>query len=112
MDDIDHLKKIFGKIDHVHEPIDMEEVILRAIHKQESSTLQIARYKAKGIKALMVSGILIIVLGFLFSFPSNVSTVENSISTYTSIILILLVLFIQLEMGRTKIFNNLKNNLS
>lgn len=112
MEDKDRLKEILGKIDEVNEPIDLEEAILKTIHKQESSKLQIARYKAKGIKAFIVSGILIVVLGFLFSLPSNVRTVEHSIVTYTSIILILLVFFIQLEMGGTKIFNNLKNNLS
>jgi len=111
MEDKDHLKEILVKIDEVNEPIDLEVTILKAIQKQESSKLQIARYKAKGIKALVVSGILIVVLGILFSLPSNVRTIEHSIVTYTSIILILLVLFIQLEMGRTKIFNNLKNNL-
>jgi len=113
MEDKDYLlKEILGKIDEVNEPIDLEEVILKAIQKQESSKFQIARYKAKGIKALIVSVILIVVLGILFSLPSNVSTVEHSIVTYTSIILMLIVLFIQLEMGGTKIFNHLKNNLT
>ncbi len=112
MEDKDHIKEILGNIDQVNEPIDLEGVILRAIQEQESSKVQIARYKVNGIKALKVSGILIVVLGILFSLPSSVRTVEHSIITYTSIILILLVLFIQLEMGRTRIFNNLKNNLS
>jgi protein-S-isoprenylcysteine O-methyltransferase Ste14 len=112
MEDKDRLKEILGKIVEVNEPIDLEGVILKAIQKQESLKLQIARYKAKGIKALIVSGFLIVVLGILFSFPSNVRTVEHSIVTYTSIILILIVLFLQLEMGGTKIFDNLKNNLS
>ena len=112
MEDKDHLKKILGKIDKVNEPIDLEGVILKAIQKQESSKLQIAYYKAKGIKAFMVSVILIVVLGILFSLPNSVRSVEHSIITYTSIILVLIVLFIQLEMGGSKLFNNLKNNLS
>jgi hypothetical protein len=111
MENKDHLKEILGNIDKINEPIDLEGAILKVIQKQESSKIQIAHYKAKGIKALIVSGILIIVLGILFSLPSSVRTVEHSIVTYTSIILILFVLFVQLEMGRTKIFNNLKNNL-
>lgn len=84
---------------------------MKVIQKKESSKLQIARYKSKGIKALIVSGILIVVLGFLFSLPSNVLTVEHAIEAYTSIILVLIVLFVQLEMGVTKIFNILKKKL-
>lgn len=112
MEDKDHLKVILGNIDQIYEPIDLEGVILKAIQEQESSKVQIARYKANGLKALIVSGILVVVLGILFSLPSSVRTVEDSIITYTSIIITLLVIFIQLEMGKTKIFNNLKNNLS
>jgi protein-S-isoprenylcysteine O-methyltransferase Ste14 len=112
MEDKDHLKELLGKIDEVNEPIDLERAILTAIQQQESSKLQIARYRANGIKALIASGILIIVLGILFSFPSSVRSVEHSIVTYTSIILVLIVLFIQLEMASTKKFNHLKNNLS
>jgi hypothetical protein len=112
MEDKDHLKEIFGKIDQVNEPIDLERVTLNAIQKEENSKAQIARYKAKAIKALITSGILIIVLGILFSLPSSVRSVEYSIVTYTSIILVLFVLFIQLEMGNSKIFNKLKNNIS
>ncbi|WP_281540578.1 hypothetical protein [Maribacter aestuarii] len=112
MEDKDHLKEILGKINEVNEPIDLESVILKIIQKQESLKLQIARYKAKGKKALILSSLLIVVLGMLFSLPRNVETVEHSILTYTSVILILIVLFIQLEMGGTKIFNNSKNDLA
>lgn len=112
MHDTDHLKEILGSIDQINEPIDLETGILKSIQKQELSKVQIARYKANGIKALIASGMLIVVLGILFSLPSSVRSVEHSIITYTSIILMLLVLFVQLEMGGTKIFNNLKNNLS
>ncbi|GEM_PF-5422550 len=112
MEDKDHLREIFGKIDQINEPIDLEAVILNAIQKEEFSKAQIARYKAKGLKALIASGILVIVLGILFSLPNSVRSVEHSIVTYTSIIITLIILFILLEMGRTAIFNNLKNNLS
>ena len=112
MEDKDHLEEILGKIDEVNDPIDLEGIILNAIRKEENSKAQIARYKAKGINALVASGILIIVLGILFSLPRSIRTVEYSIVTYTSIVLILFILFIQLEMGSTKIFNNLKNNIS
>ena len=111
MEDKDHLKEILGNVHEFNQPIDLEGVILTAIHKQESSQLEIASYKAKGIKALIVSGILIVVLGILFSLPGSVGSLEYSIVTYTSIISILLVLFVQLEMGVPKISNNLKNNL-
>ena len=111
MEDKDHLKEILENIDQINQPINLEKTILKAIQKQENSKVQIARYKAKGIKALIVSGILIVVLGVLFSLPNSVRTVEHSIVTYTSILLILFVFFMQLEMGRTKIFKNLKNNL-
>lgn len=112
MEDKDQLKEILRSIDQINEPIDLEEAILKVIQKQESSKVQIVRYKSKGIKALIVSGILIVVLGILFSLPSSVRTFEHSIVTYTSIIITLLIIFIQLEMLKTKIFNNLKNNLS
>jgi hypothetical protein len=111
MEDKDHLKEILGNIDQVNEPIDLETVILKAMQAQKRSKVQIARYISNGKKALIVSSMLIVVLAILFSLPNSVRTVKHSIVTYTSIILILLVLFIQLEMGRTKIFNNLKNNL-
>lgn len=110
MEDRDHLKEILGKVDEINESIDLEGAILNTIQKEEKTKAQIALYKAKGLKALITSGVLIIVLGILFSLPSNVSTLEYSIVTYTSIILVLIVLFIQFEMGLTKIFNNLKNN--
>lgn len=112
MEDKDHLKEILKNVDQINEPIDLEGVILKTIKEQESSKVQIARYKANGFKALIVSGILIVVLGILYSLPSYVRTVEHSIVTYTSVIITLFVIFIQLEMSKSKIFNNLKNNLS
>jgi hypothetical protein len=112
MEDKDHLKEILGKIDQVNAPIDLERVILNTIQKEENSKAQIASYKAKGTKALIASGILIIALGILFSLPSSIRSFEHSVITYTSIIIILFVLFIQLEMSKTKFFNNQKNNIS
>ena len=112
MEDKDHLKVLLSNINQINEPIDLEGVILKVIQEQEGSKIQIARYKANGLKALIVSGILVVILGILFSLPSSVRTLEHSIITYTSITITLLVIFIQLEMGNKKIFNNLKNNLS
>ncbi|MFK7806673.1 MAG: hypothetical protein AB8F74_02630 [Saprospiraceae bacterium] len=107
----DYLKEILGEVGEVNQPVDLEGVIMNAIQEQENLELQIANYKAKGLKALIGSSILILVLGILFSFPGSVRTVEQSILTYTSIVLILLTILIQLEMGETRIFNKLKNNL-
>ncbi|MFD0798414.1 hypothetical protein ACFQZJ_13155 [Maribacter chungangensis] len=112
MEDKDDLKEILGDIDQVNEPIDLEEIILNNIQKEEQSKAQIAYYKAQGIKALIMSGILIMVLATFFSLPSSIGSFEYSIITYTSITITLFVLFIQLEMGKSKIFNNLKNNVS
>jgi len=110
MEDKDHLKEILSNIDCINEPIDLEGVILKAIHKEETTKVKIARYKAKGIKALIASFILIIVLGILFSLPSYVRSIEDSIIAYTSIILVLIVFFVQLEISETKKFKNLNNS--
>lgn len=112
MENKDHLKELLGSIDQINESIDLEAVILKTIQKEEVLKTRIARYKANGSKALIVSGFLIVVLGILFSLPNHVRTLEHSIVTYASTALVLLIIFIQLEMGKTKIFNNLKNNLS
>lgn len=112
MEDRDHLKEILGNIDQVNAPIDLEQIILKAIQEKERSKVQIAHYKANGVKALIVSFMLIVVLGILFSLSDSVRSVKHSIITYTSIIVVLIVLFIQLEIGASKILNNLNNNLS
>ncbi len=112
MEEKDHLKEILANIDQLHEPVELQGIILNVIQKEESSRAKIAQYKARGFKALILSGILIIVLVVLFSMPNSVRSLEYSIITYSSMILVLVVLFIQLETGSTKIFNNLKNNLS
>ncbi|MFD0796850.1 hypothetical protein ACFQZJ_05225 [Maribacter chungangensis] len=109
MDKEDRLMEILREIDAVNGPIDLENAVLKAIMEQEHSKQKIANYKAKGMKALTVSVILIIALGILFSMSGYVRTVEHSIITYTSIIIVLIVLFIQLEMGGTNIFKNHKN---
>lgn len=112
MKDTDHLKKVFGKLDQIHEPIDMEEAILIAIAKERTLKAQIAKYRAYGKKSLLVSGILVAILGILFSRPSSMKSMEHAILTYTSIGLVLIVILIQLEAGGSKIFNQLKNNRS
>lgn len=111
MENKDHLKEIFCNIDQINEPIDLEAVILKSIKEQERVRSQITRYKINGIRALSVSVVLVIVLAILYSLPNSVQSFEYSSIKYISIILTLLVLFVQLEMGGTKLFNNLKNNL-
>lgn len=109
MDNNDRLKEVLEKIDNVNAPIDLEDVVMKAIREQESVNNRIASYKAKAYKALTVSVILTMTLGILFSLSSNVHSIEHYVITYSSIILVLIILFIQLEMGRTKIFENHKN---
>ena len=106
----DHLKEILAKIGQVNESIDLEEIILNAIQKEEYSKAQIARYKRKGIKALVASVILIIVLAIQFSMPSSVRSVEYAIIIYTSLILVLFILFVQIEMGNPINLTDLNNN--
>ena len=90
MEDKDILKEI---LKGVYENVDLESIILNSIQEQEKSKIRIDRYKDKGVKSLIVSVILIVILGILFSLSIKMSTVENSIVTYTSIILILIVFF-------------------
>ncbi len=104
MESKDLLKEVLGNIDQMNAPIDLERIILKKIQAEENSKIQIARYKAKGMKAFIASGILILVLAILFSLPGGVRSVEHAIITYTSIILVLLVFFVQLEIGSARIF--------
>ncbi|WP_139828014.1 hypothetical protein [Marivirga sericea] len=104
----DHLKDIFREIDNVNDPIDLEERVLGAIATQESLQGKIGHYKAKAMMALKLSVGLIAVLGILFSFSTNVRTMEYSIVTYTAVILTLIILFIQLEISRTRTVKNHK----
>ncbi|TLF45281.1 hypothetical protein [Maribacter aurantiacus] len=112
MKDTDHLKEVFGKLDQIHEPIDLEETILTAIEKERTLKAQIAKYRSYGKKSLIVSGILVAILGILFSRPSTRQSMEHTILAYTSIGLVLVVILVQLEAGGSKIFNQLKNNRS
>jgi protein-S-isoprenylcysteine O-methyltransferase Ste14 len=112
MENKDYLKEILGKIDEVNEPVDLEEAILKTIEQQESIKLQITRYQARGTTALLVSAVLIVILGVLFSLPSSMGTTTRSITSFAGLSLALLILFIQLEMGGAKIFNQIKNYLS
>lgn len=105
----DHLKEILSRIDEFDIPFDMEQNILLKIKKYEKIKLQIANYRAKAKKVMLVSILLIIVLGILFSLPRNFSTVENSIITYSSVVVVLIVLFIQLEISNTNNLNIQKN---
>jgi phosphate/sulfate permease len=110
MENKDYLEEILGKIDEVNEPVDLEEAILKTIEQQESIKLQITRYQ--GTTALLVSAVLIVILGVLFSLPSSMGTSNRFIASFVGLSLALLILFIQLEMGGAKIFNQIKNYLS
>ena len=112
MEDNDYLKEILGKMDQIHEPVDFEKTILNTLQKEQKLKTKIAAYKSRGKKALLVSGILIIVLGILFSIPSNHKAMKQTVITYASISLVLILLFFQLEVGSSKIFNQSKNNPS
>jgi hypothetical protein len=106
METEDNLKKILGKLDLVNDPIDIESDVLKAITENEISKNKIADYKSRGVKALKISAFLIILLGMLLSMSSSLRSLEHSIATYSSVILVLIILFIQLEIGGTKVFDN------
>lgn len=112
MEDKDHLKEILENVTQIHESIDLESVVLGVIEQQERSKAQIARYKANGFKALIVTGILLIILVLLFSRPDALRSMEYTVLTYTSVTLALLTLFAQLEMGERNIFNHPEKNLT
>ncbi|MFK7936753.1 MAG: hypothetical protein AB8G22_24785 [Saprospiraceae bacterium] len=112
MEEKDHLKEILGSLDQINAPIDLEAAILKSIQQQEIRQAEIARYQANGFKGLIISAVLITILGILYSLPSSVASIEFASVTYTSIPIVLLLLFIQLEMGGSKIFHYYKNNLS
>lgn len=112
MEDSDYLKEILAKVDQIHEHIDLEKAILNTLQKEQELKTKIASYKSRGKKALLVSGILIIALGILFSIPSNHTSIDGLVITYTFTSLVLILLFFQLEVGKTKIFNQSKNNQS
>jgi len=108
MENEDHLKEILKCINQVNGPIDVESEVLQKIREYEKYKDKIAKYKANHIKALVMSGVLIMVLVLLFSLPSNIRTVEYSVSTYVLVLIVLIVIFIQLEMTHVKLFKNLK----
>ena len=109
MDNKDHLKEILDITGQIHEPIDLEAVILKSIQEKEYFKNQIAKYKTNGVRALLVTAVLIIILAIFYSLPDSVQSFEYSFIKYTSIILVLLVLFIQLEISGTHIFNSQRN---
>ncbi|GAB5555277.1 MAG: hypothetical protein Sapg2KO_48680 [Saprospiraceae bacterium] len=112
MEDKDQLKDILGNVTQIDKSIDLESVVLDIIEQQERSKVQIARYKANGFKALIVTAILLIVLVLLFSRSDVLRSMEYTVLTYTSITLALLTLFAQLEMGERNIFNHPEKNLT
>ena len=99
-----------GRIEQINEPIDLEAVILKTIQEQEVLKKQIARYKARGVKALFVSILLTLVLAILYSYPSSSPSAEYASIMYVSITLALFMLLIQVELSGIRSLNQLKNN--
>ncbi len=110
MDEKDDLKEILNGIDQLHTPVDLEGAILQKIAEEERIKAQIARYRTNGLRALWASLVLTVILAVLFSLPNSIQTAEYAIMTYASVGVTLLVLFVQLEMGRTNGLNHLKTN--
>ncbi len=107
MDTRDELKEILKNIESIHQPIDLEEDILRVIETREELRLKVKTYKINGLRGLLLSVILIIQVSVLFSFPGDVDSASYSTVKYMAIAISLFVFFIQLEMGGFKFINQL-----
>jgi len=106
MEDKDQLKEILSNINQINDPIDLETSIMQSIQKEALAEQKIAKYRKQGILGLVISFTLFILLVFIYSFK----TVESTNLKYTSIAVCLILLFAQLELGRFKIINQIKNN--
>ena len=110
MEDKDQLKEILKNINQINESIDLEDSIMHSIRKQEIIKNKIIRYRRNGIRGLVFSFILVITLAFMYSFSSSFQTFEGASIKYTSIVISLIVLFAQFEMGGLQFINQFKNN--
>lgn len=106
----DELKDIFKGINQLNDPIDFEHSILESIRNQELQKEQIKKLKERGIRGLILSLTLIVILGVLYSFQGEFQSQECQNIKYSSIVIALFVLFMQLEMGGFKHIINFKNN--
>lgn len=114
MEEKDQLKEILININQINEPIDLEVGIMHAIREQEIIKNQIIRYRRNGIRGFVFCLILVITLAFMYSFSNGFQTFEGASIKYTSIIISLIILFAQLEMGGLQFINQyqFKNNKS
>jgi hypothetical protein len=110
MEGKDQLKEILSNINHINEPIDLEASIMQSIQKETLVKQKIANYRKQGIRGLIISFILVIILVGIYSFSSGVETAECARLKYTSIVTSLIFLFAQLELGGLQLINQIKNN--
>jgi len=108
MKDKDQLKDILNNIDSINKPINLEDVIMQSIRKDELIKDKITNYKKQGIRGLIISFILVIALVLIYSLQ----TVGDVNLKYTSIGTCLILIFAQLELGGLKFINQIKNNKS
>jgi len=110
MEQKDELKDILRTLNQLHAPIDLETRIISSIQKQENLKAQAERYMTQGIRALIVSFLLLVILIISFYFEASTSFQDRTLK-YASIIISLLVLFIQLELaGLTYYLKNTNEN--
>ena len=112
MENKDQLKEILSNINQINEPIDLEASIMQSIRNEELTKLKIKNYRRQGIRGLVISFILVLVLVCIYSFSKNFQSLESASFKYTSIVACLILLFAQLELGGLQFFNLFKNNKS
>ncbi len=95
----DQLKDILGRIEGFDKSIDLENTIMESIKVQEELRERIERYKTKGLRGVIVSIVLLIVLGVVYSLPSSAPSFDSRSFEFVSIIIGLLVLMAQLELS-------------
>jgi len=110
MEDKDHLEEILGRVDQINDPIDLEMGLMQMIQERKSREDQISRFKLNGFKALCVSVVFLVILGVLFSLPNNVQSQKYAVINYAWVCLLLLVLFVQMEMGGKRFLLNLRSH--
>ncbi len=106
MNDTDQLKELLSNINLIHDPIDLEDVIMESIVKEIQVKGKIAHYRKQGMHSLIFSLVLVLLLVLIYSFQ----TVDNIAVMYTSIVACLILLFVQVELSGVKFIHQIKNN--
>lgn len=109
MEERDDLKEILNNINQINESIDLEDSIMLSIRKQEIIKNKILTYRRNGIRGLLFSFILVVSIVLIYSFSIGFQTFEGAIIKYSSLVICLIVLFAQLEMGGIQFINQFKN---